>query len=62
MLILWDIDQTLIEAGGVSRLVYADVFRRLTGRELEHQPSFAGRTKLVKINLSDIVSRGGPRR
>jgi phosphoglycolate phosphatase len=46
MLILWDIDQTLIEAGGVVRVVYANAFRQVTGRELVHSWSFDGRTEL----------------
>jgi phosphoglycolate phosphatase-like HAD superfamily hydrolase len=46
-LILWDIDQTLIEGGGVSRRAYAAAFRRATGRELELPWEFDGRTELA---------------
>ncbi|MDM4720150.1 haloacid dehalogenase-like hydrolase [Micromonospora sp. WMMA1363] len=36
MLVLWDIDSTLIDNGGVSKEAYALTFTRLTGRPLRH--------------------------
>ncbi len=47
LLVLWDIDQTLIEIGGATRLAYAAAFRRATGRALEQPWQFNGRTELA---------------
>lgn len=47
MLLLWDIDHTLIDAGTTARKAYAAAFRRATGRELEHVWRFDGRTELA---------------
>lgn len=44
-LVLWDIDHTLIDAGGVSRGLYARAFQRVTGRVLEQVADMAGRTE-----------------
>ena len=41
---LWDIDHTLINAGGLSEEIYASVFHRLTGRAPAEIASMAGRT------------------
>jgi phosphoglycolate phosphatase len=46
-LVLWDIDQTLIEGGTVTHSAYATAFRRATGRRLEHPWRFDGRTELA---------------
>jgi phosphoglycolate phosphatase len=47
LLVLWDIDQTLIEAGGATRPAYAAAFRKTTGRVLEQPWQFNGRTELA---------------
>jgi phosphoglycolate phosphatase len=47
LLVLWDIDQTLIEAGGATKLAYAAAFRRATGQRLEAPWQFNGRTELA---------------
>ncbi len=47
LLVLWDIDHTLIDGGGVSRRAYGAAFRRATGRELELDWEFDGRTELA---------------
>jgi phosphoglycolate phosphatase-like HAD superfamily hydrolase len=44
-LVLWDIDHTLIDAGGVSNGIYARVFQRVTGRVLDQVADMAGRTE-----------------
>ncbi len=44
VLLLWDIDHTLIENSGVSKAVYAHTFETLTGRTASVQPSTDGRT------------------
>jgi phosphoglycolate phosphatase len=45
VLVLWDIDHTLIESGGVGRQVYAAAFEKVTGRRLEHMAELSGRTE-----------------
>jgi phosphoglycolate phosphatase len=47
LLILWDIDHTLIETGGVGAEVYAAAFEKVTGRRLEQMAPLAGRTEPV---------------
>lgn len=43
---LWDVDHTLINAGGVSAGIYASVFERLIGSPPEKVAAMAGRTDL----------------
>ena len=43
-LLLWDVDHTLIENGGVSKENYALAYELLTGKTPETQPSTDGRT------------------
>ncbi|HEY2442458.1 MAG TPA: HAD hydrolase-like protein [Streptosporangiaceae bacterium] len=43
-LVLWDIDYTLIDAGGLSRNLYGTVFAEMFGRELLTVAPMAGRT------------------
>ncbi|WP_405485594.1 HAD family hydrolase [Nocardia sp. NBC_00511] len=45
VLILWDIDHTLIETGGVGRAAFAAAFEQVTGRPLEQMPHITGRTE-----------------
>lgn len=47
LLVLWDIDHTLIETRGVGGQVYAEAFTKVTGRPLEKMPELAGRTEPV---------------
>lgn len=47
LLVLWDIDQTLIEVGGATQQAYAQAFRRATGRPLQARWRFNGRTELA---------------
>lgn len=44
VLLLWDVDQTLIDGSAVTKTVYARAFRLLTGRGPQVQPSTDGRT------------------
>jgi hypothetical protein len=44
VLLLWDVDHTLIENSGVSKAVYARAFQMMTGHAPEIQPSTDGRT------------------
>jgi phosphoglycolate phosphatase-like HAD superfamily hydrolase len=47
LLVLWDIDHTLIETRGVGSKVYAEAFAKVTGHALEKMPELAGRTEPV---------------
>jgi phosphoglycolate phosphatase len=47
LLVLWDIDQTLLEARGAGRDAYAAAFQRLVGRPLDQPWQFNGRTELA---------------
>jgi len=44
VLLLWDVDHTLIENSGVSKAVYARAFEMMAGRAPEVQPGTDGRT------------------
>jgi len=44
VLLLWDVDHTLIENSGVSKAVYARAFQMMTGQVPEVQPGTDGRT------------------
>lgn len=46
VLVLWDIDHTLVTAGGVGRMVYARAVPAVTGNPLRELPAFSGRTEL----------------
>jgi phosphoglycolate phosphatase len=47
LLVLWDIDHTLIDAGTVLRPAYAAAFHKATGIALEQPWRFDGRTELA---------------
>jgi phosphoglycolate phosphatase len=47
ILVLWDIDHTLIATRGVGSQVYAEAFRAVTGHTLDAMPPLAGRTEPV---------------
>lgn len=55
VLVLWDVDHTLIENGGVSKESYAGAFQILTGRRAEHPARTGGRTdpEIIGDLLSD---------
>jgi phosphoglycolate phosphatase-like HAD superfamily hydrolase len=44
-LVLWDVDHTLINGGGLSTRMYAAAFAKVTGRALERPADMAGRTE-----------------
>jgi phosphoglycolate phosphatase-like HAD superfamily hydrolase len=44
LLVLWDVDHTLLNAGGLSAQLYGAVFAELYGRELAQVAPMAGRT------------------
>jgi phosphoglycolate phosphatase len=49
LLVLWDIDQTLIEVGGATRAAYAAAFQKAVGRPLDQPWQFNGRTELAAV-------------
>jgi phosphoglycolate phosphatase len=44
-LVLWDIDHTLIDTGGVGREIYQEAFERVTGQPMKRQADISGRTE-----------------
>src|SRR5499425_2402107 len=63
LLVLWDIDFTLINAGGVGTRLYRMVFRDMFGTELPGAADMAGRTD--RAIVADTLARAGipePRR
>ena len=42
-LVLWNIDLTLVDVARVSRIAYAEAFRRVTGQPLVAPPQFSGK-------------------
>ncbi len=61
-LILWDVDHTLIENGGVSKANYALAFEILIGHKPEHPAKTSGRTDVLIVAgiLSDNGEDPGP--
>jgi len=57
LLVLWDIDYTLINAGGSSVHIYGVVFRDLFGHELPGVAPMAGRTD--RAIVLDTLARAG---
>lgn len=62
ILVLWDIDHTLIATRGVGGQVYAEAFRAVTGRTLGTMPPLSGRTEPVifseALRLNGIPDTG----
>lgn len=56
-LVLWDIDQTLVEVGQATRRAYATVFNKVVGRPLEQPWHFNGRTELAAV--TDVLRAHG---
>ena len=56
LLVLWDIDFTLLNAGGVGRSVYVSVFRELFGRDPVAVAPMAGRTERAIIRDTLAIS------
>jgi phosphoglycolate phosphatase len=44
-LVLWDIDHTLIDTGGVGREIYQEAFEQVTGQPMKRQADISGRTE-----------------
>jgi hypothetical protein len=59
LLVLWDVDYTLLSAGGVGRVVYRSVFRDLFGRDPDGVAPMAGRTE--RAIIGDTLAMAGRR-
>jgi phosphoglycolate phosphatase len=44
-LVLWDIDHTLIDTGGVGREIYQEAFEQVTRQRMQRQADISGRTE-----------------
>jgi len=61
-LVLWDVDYTLINAGGVGKHLYGLVFRDLFGRDLPGIAPVAGRTdRAIILETLALAGIPGPR-
>lgn len=45
-LLLWDVDHTLLDTGGLGRELYQRAFETATGRRLKHRATISGSTEL----------------
>lgn len=59
LLVLWDIDGTLVDAGGFGAAAFRDAFAAVIGRPPERLPEMAGRTDLA-IALDVLAHNGVP--
>jgi phosphoglycolate phosphatase len=57
LLVLWDVDQTLIEVGGATRRAYAATFAKVVGRPLDQPWQFNGRTERAAV--ADVLRMHG---
>jgi phosphoglycolate phosphatase len=59
-LVLWNIDLTLVDVARVSRVAYAEAFRRVTGRPLVALPQTVARTDSEIFFEALALNAGGP--
>lgn len=57
LLVLWDVDHTLIETRGVGRMIYERAFLATTGKRLTHLADISGRTE--RDIMSDSLRLNG---
>jgi phosphoglycolate phosphatase-like HAD superfamily hydrolase len=60
VLVLWDIDHTLLAAQGVGAAVYRSAFQAATGKPMRVMPRFAGRTELAIMRETLIRNEVAP--
>ena len=56
-LVLWDVDHTLVDAGGFGRALYEMAFRAVTGQPLDRLAEMTGRTD--QAILADTLALNG---
>lgn len=59
MLVLWDVDHTLLDAGGAGIQLIRRAFTEMFGRDFPHTPALAGRTDRA-IQLEVLTLSGVP--
>lgn len=63
LLVLWDVDGTLLNAGGVGGDLYETVFAQLFGCSMEAHPPMAGRTdRAIILETLEMAGIAQPRR
>jgi phosphoglycolate phosphatase len=61
LLVLWDVDYTLVNAAGLGTRLYKDVFREMFGRELPAVAPKAGRTdRTIIFDTLAVAGVGEP--
>jgi phosphoglycolate phosphatase-like HAD superfamily hydrolase len=61
-LVLWDVDYTLVNAGGLGTRLYQAAFRELFGREMPAVPPKAGRTdRAITVDTLALAGVAEPR-
>ncbi|MEU3528989.1 HAD hydrolase-like protein [Streptomyces sp. NPDC038707] len=58
ILVLWDIDRTLLYVGNIDRLVYRQVFREVVGRDAERLPE-RGTGVTMPLAVRELLSSNG---
>jgi phosphoglycolate phosphatase len=63
LLVLWDVDDTLLDAGGTGRELYQIAFREMFGRDMPQPGSMAGRTdRAIAVEVLTLAGVPDPRR
>jgi phosphoglycolate phosphatase len=63
LLVLWDVDYTLLDAGGTGRELYEIAFREMFGRDMPQPGSMAGRTdRAIAVEVLTLAGVPDPRR
>jgi phosphoglycolate phosphatase len=63
LLVLWDVDYTLLDAGGTGRELYQIAFREMFGRDMPQPGSMAGRTdRAIAVEVLTLAGVPEPRR
>jgi phosphoglycolate phosphatase len=62
LLVLWDVDYTLVDSDGVGRELYQIAFREMFGREMPQPGSMSGRTdRAIAIEVLGLATVAEPR-
>jgi phosphoglycolate phosphatase len=63
LLVLWDVDYTLLDAGGTGRELYQIAFLEMFGRDMPQPGSMAGRTdRAIAVEVLTLAGVPEPRR
>jgi phosphoglycolate phosphatase len=62
LLVLWDVDYTLVDSDGIGRELYATAFREMFGREMPQPGSMSGRTdRAIAVEVLTLAGLPDPR-